>query len=93
MDVLVLAMKTRNREGFLAALTVFRMTLHSLSHPRLADRGAPAAHPGLHNTEDWGRPADLHNLDVKWYELYFNFILEDAESWNLVRLQSFIVKK
>ena len=83
MDVLLLAMKTRNREGFLATLTVFRMSLHSLSHPRMADRGSSAARldldtPEADPTGDWGRPADLHNLDVQWYFLLDSLAAQDA---------------
>ena len=62
--VLLLGMKVRNRAGFLATLTVFCNTLYSLGHPRLADRGGgiAAADPAA----DWGSPADLTKLDVKW---------------------------
>ena len=59
-------MKVRNKEGFLATLTVFRNSLHSLVHPGLLERGRIVAQPAQDSREDWGHPADLTQLDVKW---------------------------
>jgi len=59
--------RIKNKEGHALGLTILRHTLHSLSHPCLAERSKIVATPAPFPLNDWGQHADVNNLDIRWF--------------------------
>ena len=66
-EVLKLVLRLQNKEGHQMAVSILRNLLLALSQICLADRAKLVSEPSEFPLDDWGRPSDLSNLDVKWF--------------------------
>ena len=65
-SVLRSTIRMKSKDGHTLGLTILRHTLHSLSHPCLAERSKIVASPSAFPLHDWGQHADVNNIDIRY---------------------------
>ena len=66
-DVLKKVLKLVNKEAHQMALSILRNLLLALSQICLADKAKLVSQHSEFPLDDWGRPTDLSDLNVKWF--------------------------